>query len=151
MRELKINGIEFSGFGEDIRSYKHSNKDRLCYNCDEVKEEDIITLSFTRPRGYGSLFNGMKVSICICKDCLEKLHIQEYWFDNKKAEKYSTEKECIYYEGEEELLDILNSFIPENSEYIFNQGRTKIDRQDWIRDNMCNDNYTEIYKNKRPS
>lgn len=114
------------------REYKHENKERLCYCCDELQEseKDIIRLNLSG-RGYGSLFDGMNTYIQLCKKCY-KPEYEEWFNETPEYEDY-----CEQYKHEEDIINLINTFSIENQEYFWNSNATgwnidEMDRQDWI-------------------
>jgi hypothetical protein len=110
------------------REYKHQNRYRLCYCCDELQEteKDLFTLSILG-RGYGSIFDSCSFMIQLCRKCYKPEY--ETWFNEKPVLDDYIER----YKYEEKIEELISSFPIENQEYIWNGADGFwMDRQDWI-------------------
>jgi hypothetical protein len=110
------------------REEKHLNNERLCYACDTLQKSknDIRTYSISY-RGYGSIFDNCRFSIQLCSEC-DKPEYNEWFNERPKKGEYWEE-----YEHEEKIRDLINSFIIENQEYVWNgMDGWGMERQDWI-------------------
>lgn len=132
-------------YKEATERYKHENKERLCYCCNELQENesDIIKLEISN-RGYGSSFDGSDSYIQLCNKCLKPEYIK--WFN----EEPTMDGYCEEYNYEDDIRNLVKSFPLENQEYFWNSncnGWTSdvMDRQDWL--DMMNEVMTdEKYK-----
>lgn len=114
----------------DNRILKHQNKERLCYCCDTLQEseDEIHKLIIDKSRGYGSNFDECNVEIQLCPHC----HKEEYdsWFNEQSIVVDKYYEEYIY---EDNITNLINSFILENQEYVWNHmDRYGVERQDWL-------------------
>lgn len=110
------------------REYKHQNRHRLCYCCDELQEneKDLIKYSISY-RGYGSIFDNCRFTVQLCKKC-DKPEYKEWFYEEPKMEDY-----CEVYQYEEKIEELINSFPIENQEYVWNgMDGYWMERQDWI-------------------
>jgi len=114
------------------REYKHLHKEKLCYCCDTLQEseKDIHIHKISNyDRGYGSNFDGSNIEIQMCSKC-DKDEYEAYFNEMPRIKNNGYYEE---YQYEEEIADLINSFIFENQEYVWNHedGYT-MDRQDWL-------------------
>lgn len=119
-----------------LQNNKHENKERLCYCCNELQESaKNINNYVIKDRGFGSLFQDDDFAIQLCDAC--KKNVDENWFNNNKMKKTGTETYLNEYSKEEDINDLIESFIVENQEYVLNCNigiLDKIDRDDWIKE-----------------
>lgn len=116
------------------REYKHEHRDKLCYCCDEVQEnESRLHELRISGRGYGSSFDNFNSYILLCDKCLKQKYKE--WF-NEHNDIYDDFNET--YEHEKDIGDLVNSLPLENQEYFWNSNAYGasasiiMDRQDWI-------------------
>ncbi len=110
----------------NTREEKEMNQKRLCYKCDTLKdsEDEINYYGIWRSRGYGSIFDNDSFTIQICNKCTRPEY--KIWFDeNPVVEEGYVE----FYEHEENIWNLIKSFVVENQEYVLND---HMDRSDWI-------------------
>lgn len=121
------------------QEYKHKNKERLCFCCNQLQEkEESIQIFEISNRGYGSIFDGDELEIQLCPVCVKK--IKEEWFN----ESPSYDRDGIeVYRLEDKIRRFISTNITvlENLEYIYNCPNIlmipqKIDRYDWIKDQL---------------
>lgn len=107
---------------------KHANCNLLCYCCNELveTEEDLIKFVI-KDRGYRSFFNGCNFEIQVHLKCAVDFGIEEDWFDNDVC----FNKEDGSYKNEQYIINLIETFIPENQEYIYNCNKFTT-REEWI-------------------
>ena len=113
----------------DSRDFKHQERDRLCYCCDELQATpDLLNDFCIQDRGYGSIFDSSNITIQLCSECSK--NVDPIWFTEEPKLEGGYCEEYIY---EDVIRKFIDSFIVENQEYINNeQDCGYMDRQDWI-------------------
>lgn len=111
------------------REKKHKNKEHLCYCCDTLQQDTTKIKKYTiSNRGYGSIFDMSRFTVQFCEKCDK----EEYsiWFEEKGI----ISGDYIEYVYETQVKNLINSFIVENQEYVWNNMNDGyyMERQDWI-------------------
>lgn len=123
------------------QEFKHENKERLCFYCNELQgsKKDICNFVIKGRKGR-SLFADEHFTIQLCSHCVEELEVSKEWFDNELC--YNTNNQIYNYETY--ILGMVNTFPIENQEYVFNcynsnfcknVNEKRMSREDWIKDN----------------
>jgi hypothetical protein len=112
----------------NTREFKHQNKERLCYCCDELQEDKNKLIIYNiSSRGYGSIFDNCRFSVQICRQC-DKPEFREWFYEDPEVKDYYE-----IYKHEEKIKNLINSFPIENQEYVWNgMDGFWMERQDWI-------------------
>lgn len=96
---------------------KHNKRDMLCFCCNELVEScsDLIKFKIENRR-CKSLFDGCTFQVQLHINCAKEMEIDPEWFDNDICFEEATGK----YKHEEYIVNLIESFIIENQEYIYN-------------------------------
>lgn len=107
---------------------KHKNCKLLCYCCNELTEkgEDLIKF-VVKDRGYQSFFHDCDFEIQLHLECAVSLGIENEWFDNDLC----FNEEDGSYKNEQYIINLIETFIVENQEYIYNSDKF-LTRNEWI-------------------
>lgn len=112
------------------REYKHENKHRLCYQCDELVRDPKFSLHTltVAGRGYGSIFDSSHFEVQLCSNCVKADY--DLWFNEEPVMHDYVEE----YSHEEKIGSLIDGFLVENQEYVWNENSSYMimDRQDWI-------------------
>jgi len=126
------------------REIKHKNCEKLCYQCDTLQENtDQINTYGINYRGYGSGFDSCRFQIQICDKC-NKTDYEKWFYESPTIEHEYVET----YKYEDDIHNLVDSFIVENQEYVWNgDNRYTLPRQDWIdmKNNVLPDEKYEEY------
>ncbi|MEG2289610.1 MAG: hypothetical protein RSC24_06545 [Clostridium sp.] len=124
--------------------YKHANKERLCYHCNELHDSiEMFTIKDRDEDEHDTIFSGDTLTINLCPSCMSKLGVKRKWFDNNKS--YNSKMDA--YDNEDDIIKIIDGFPICNQEYCINidndlNGIVAIDRMDWI--NSASGNFSFI-------
>lgn len=110
------------------QDFKHKNNKRLCYCCNELTEREQDLIVFTiKDRNEQSKFYGLDFNIQLHMNCAKELQLDPFWFDNVTCFDNKTGK----YNYEEYIINLIETFILENQEYIYNCNGD-LSREEWV-------------------
>ena len=117
------------------QEHKHSNKEHLCFHCNQlVGKENIIKYDINN-RGFGSDFDSMKFSIQLCNHCDKELEVEPEWFDNEVCFNSLTGD----WLNELYIGYMVEQFPIANQEYIYNCENLlcpSMEREEWLKEYM---------------
>ena len=117
------------------QDFKHQNKERLCYCCNQLQEtnDDLVKHTISG-RSYMSEFDSMEFTIQLCKQCNADMEVEEDWFDNHKSFDATTGQ----WLNEAYIINMVETFPVHNQEYVYNgvnhlcPSHEAMDREEWI-------------------
>ena len=120
----------------DEQNYKHENKERLCYCCNQLQESsgDLVKHKMSG-RAYMSEFDSMEFTIQLCEKCNADMEVEEEWFDNEKSLDATTGQ----WLNEAYIINMVETFSVHNQEYVYNgvnhlcPSHDVMDREEWIK------------------
>lgn len=120
----------------DEQNYKHENKERLCYCCNQLQESsgDLIKHKMSG-RAYMSEFDSMEFTIQLCEQCNADMEVEEEWFDNDE----SFDEVTGQWINEAYIINMVETFPIHNQEYVYNSvnhlcpPHDIMDRVEWIK------------------
>ena len=120
----------------DEQNYKHENKERLCYCCNQLQESsgDLVKHKISG-RTYMSEFDSMEFTIQLCEQCNKDMEVEDEWFDNELSFDATTGQ----WLNEAYIINMVETFLVHNQEYVYNCKNSlcppdqEMSREAWIR------------------
>lgn len=121
------------------QDYKHTNKERLCYCCNELQETSgDLKKHKIGGRAYMSEFDSMEFTVQLCEQCNADMEVEEEWFDNEKSFDVATGQ----WLNEAYIINMVEAFPIHNQEYVYNSinhlcpPHEHMDREEWVKNQL---------------